>query len=67
VTDVVVLAEKEPKDAMTRTYLKIADCWRSAAVGVGIRNNHGPLIATGARKNVKINTFVVHGTRNYHV
>jgi hypothetical protein len=33
----------------------------------GIRNNHGPLIAAGARKNEKINTLVVHGSTNYHV
>src|SRR5262245_6401306 len=26
----------------------------------GIVNNHGPLIAAGARKNEKINTLVVH-------
>src|SRR5262245_1652621 len=38
--------------------------------GVGasrIRNHHGPLIAAGARKNEKLNTVVVHGTRHYHV
>jgi hypothetical protein len=32
-----------------------------------IRNHHGPLIAAGARKNEKLNTLVVHGTRHYHV
>ena len=38
--------------------------------GVGasrIRNHHGPLIAAGARKNEKLNTVVVHGTRQYHI
>jgi len=38
--------------------------WVSAS---GIRNHHGPLIAAGARKNEKLNTLVVHGTRHYHV
>jgi hypothetical protein len=33
----------------------------------GKRNHHGPLIAAGARKNEKLNTLVVHGTRHYHV
>jgi hypothetical protein len=36
-------------------------CWVSTS---GIRNHHGPLIATGARKNEKLNTLVVHGTRH---
>jgi hypothetical protein len=37
--DVVVLAEEEPKDAVTRTYLKIADCWRPAAVAFARSSN----------------------------
>jgi hypothetical protein len=32
-----------------------------------IRNHDGPLLAAGARKNEKLNTLVVHGTRHYHV
>jgi len=40
--------------------LKRDRCGVSAS---GIRNHHGPLIAAGARKNEKINTLVVHGTR----
>jgi hypothetical protein len=32
-----------------------------------IRNHDGPLLAAGARKNEKLNTLMVHGTRHYHV